>query len=126
MPSKSKNFIIPLVVYPFDLMVSFGETDEQLFARLRKTNVKEDEFNNAAFDGDECKGRYCLFKCGASLIRLRHTPKTSADFGYLHHELFHAVSGIMWRIGVQLEIKVSDEAYAYLIGYLTEQIYTHI
>ena len=44
MKSKSKNFIIPLVVYPFDVMVSLGETDEQLKKALSKYNVEWETF----------------------------------------------------------------------------------
>ena len=126
MRSKTKNFIIPLVVYPFDIMVSLGETDEQLFHKFKKTNVEENEYDNAKYGSNNCRGRYCLFRCGASLIRLRKPPVTPEDYGYLQHEIFHAASTILWKVGVNLEPRVSDEAYAYLIQYLTEQIYSKI
>lgn len=121
-----KNFIIPLVVYPFDVMISMGENDSSLFKKLRSTNVGEHELVNAKFDGDIGLGRYCMFECGASLIRIRNYPKSNSDFGNLQHEIFHAVVSVMWRIGMKLEIYVSDEAYAYLTEYLTTEIYKRI
>jgi len=64
-----------------------------------------------------------MFGCGATIIRLWNYPTYPEDFGSLAHEIFHAVSFVMYRIGQTLEIRVSDESYAYLIGYLTTQIY---
>ncbi len=118
-----KNFIISLDIYPFDVMVSVGEEDDTLFKRLRKLSISEDEFEMTRFDTENGRGRYCLFKTGASLIRLKQEPKTPEQFGTLQHEIFHCASSILWRVGIKLKMKYSDEAYAYLIGYLTEKIY---
>lgn len=127
MKKKSLNFIIPLMVYPFDVMFSFSETDQELFNRLSKFNgIDDDEFENAKLDGQQGMGRYCLFRCGASLIRLKYLPKTPFDYGCLQHEIFHAATAIMWKIGAKLKIKTSDESYAYLIQYLTEHSYNKI
>lgn len=52
-------------------------------------------------------------------------PKSVTDYGTLAHEIFHAVTFILTRIGMSLTNE-SDEAYAYLIGYLTKEIYKHI
>jgi hypothetical protein len=123
--SMPKNFIVPLVVYPFDVMVSLGETDKELFDKLRKKGISEDELQEVVLKRTTL-ARYCLFDCGASLIRMRNIPKTNSEYGHLQHEIFHAVSSILWSIGMKLEIKTSDEAYAYLIGYLTQEIYKMI
>ena len=71
-------------------------------------------------------GRYCLFKSGQSLIRIKGKPKTPEEFGTLQHEIFHIAASLLWRIGMKLKVKSSDEAYAYLIGYLTTEIYKKI
>lgn len=123
---KSMNFIIPLHIYPFDVMVSIGEIDDLLFKKLLSLNVGKEELEHAKFEDIVGRGRYCMFECGASLIRIKKRPKNAIEFGVLSHEIFHAVVSIMWKIGMKLEISASDEAYAYLIGYLTDQIYAKI
>ena len=35
---KSKNFIVPLIVYPFDVMVLIGEDDDALEKKLSKSD----------------------------------------------------------------------------------------
>lgn len=123
MKKGNKNFIIKLGAFPFDVMFSFGETDKEVFAILRQKGIPEKELEHASIAG---VGRYCLFENGASLVRLKCKPTTPFDYGCLQHEIFHAVSSILWHIGMKLEIKTSDEAYAYLIGYLTEEVYKRI
>ena len=120
--SKCKNFIISLDVYPFDIMVSVGEESAVLFKKLIKAGVSDKEVLLAEYEniGD---ARYCLFEDGQSLIRIKSVPKTPKEYGHLQHEIFHCASAILWRIGMKLKIKTSDEAYAYLIQFLTERIY---
>jgi hypothetical protein len=120
---KTVNFILPLIIYPFDVMVSMGETDEQLKKTIKRYSVTEKELDEISLIGS---GRYCLFECGASLLRTKTIPTSAFDFGVLQHEIFHATVSVLWKIGMKLEINVSDEAYAYLAGYLTEQIYKRI
>ena len=119
---KGKNFIIELAIYPFDVMVSIGEESNKLFERLIASGVDENEVTNAEYEniGD---ARYCLFNSGQSLIRIKKKPETPKEYGHLQHEIFHCAASILWRIGMKLKIKTSDEAYAYLIQFLTEQIY---
>jgi len=122
--SHTKNFIISLIVYPYDVMVSIGETDKQLKKRLAYYDIHDDKTwkysspnkcaKSAIFMGDQC------------LIRIKGNPTTAVDFGNLQHEIFHVVTLVMQRIGMDLKIKVSDEAYAYLIGYLTKEVYEKI
>lgn len=105
-------------------MVSFGETDEQVIKRLNKTNVRKDEYH--LITEMKGQGRAVVFDCGATMLRLYNYPKYPEDYGSLSHEIFHIVSFVMYRIGQPLEVRVSDEAYAYLIGYLTKEIYKKI
>jgi hypothetical protein len=122
---KYKNFIIPLVVFPFDVMVSIGQDSDSLFKELIKRGVPENDVQMAEYENIGT-ARYCLFSTGQSLIRIKKKPQTPKEYGHLHHEIFHTVASIMWRIGMKLEITVSDETYAYLIQYLTEQIYSKL
>ena len=123
MKSKKLNFIVPLIVYPFDIMVSFGETNEEIDKHLSKYNLTAGDVQLATFTSETVQGRSVMFSSNQSLIRLRHLPKEPKHFGDLQHEIFHCVSFIMWKIGMPLEIQKSDEAYAYLVGYVTNEIY---
>jgi hypothetical protein len=70
-------------------------------------------------------GRTVMFKSGHFLIRMPVVPSTCGEYGTLAHEIFHCVEFLMERIGMRLTVD-SDEAYAYLIGYLTTEIYKRI
>lgn len=121
---KSINFIVPLVVYPFDVMVSISESDESLFAKLKKKGVDITDTSLSVYS-DTHRGRTILFKGNQSLIRMYELRDTPEWYGNLAHEIFHAAEFIMERIGMKLTTE-SDEAYAYLIGYLTKEIYSKI
>ena len=126
--SKSKpfNFIIPLVVYPFDIMVSIGETDADICRTLAKNGVSLPDQELILFASSTTKGRTAMFSTNQTCIRLQRHPKSCIDYGILQHEIFHAASFILDRIGMTLHIGHSDEAYAYLIGYITTEIYKRI
>jgi hypothetical protein len=120
---KSFNVVIPLVIYPFDVMVSCGQSDEELIKELTKKGVDaEEEKHLWQLASPTAPGRTAMFSRGQTILRLRNFPDTSFDYGCLAHEVFHAVTFIMWKIGMKFKIMKSDEAYAYLVGYLTEQI----
>ncbi len=116
------NKIIPLVIYPFDVLISFNQTDEELGKVLRRLGVKEHEDVNWKMERVTGVGRTCRFEHGGTMIRLKNFPDSSFDYGCLNHEIFHAVCYIMDAVGMPLQVGVSDEAYAYLIGYLTQEI----
>lgn len=122
--SKSMNFIIPLVIYPFDVMVSFAESDEQVVAHLKKYGIDTTDNKGWTFE-ETTKGRCVIFPGHQTLIRLLDFPTTVEQYGCLQHEIFHAVHFITRKMGFKLKVS-SCEAYAYLIGYLTEKIYEKI
>lgn len=121
MKSKKLNFIIPLVVYPFDVMISIGQTDAELKKIIEKTTT---EWN----DNMKCvgKGLFYMTKENQSLIRLWNYPTTNEDYGTLQHEIFHCVTHILDRVGMKFVLQKSDEAYSYLVGYLTTEIYKRL
>ena len=120
---KGQYFIIKPDVYPFDVMVSIDETDDVLLKRLlRYGNTKKDckgLFNMCALS----RGRCHIFKDSAqTVIRLKLQPKKVDMIALISHEVFHAVSFILDRIGMKLDLYSSDEAYAYLTEYLMLEI----
>ena len=116
------NFIIDLKVYPFDVMVSFGESDDKLRKKLSGLGI-DNEDHLWQYGSDTCVGRAATLSNNASILRMRKNPETATEFATLHHEIFHVVTFVMMRVGIKLKILVSDEAYAYLIGYITKEIY---
>jgi hypothetical protein len=125
---KSINKIIPLVIYPFDVMISFGESDKQIGDALRGFGIIESESHESLlFNMDKVKtlrGRMVMFSGKQTVLRLNFIPKTNnpEHMGLLQHEIFHAVGFIMQEINTPLN-EDTHETYAYLIGYLTEKIY---
>lgn len=69
-----------------------------------------------------CNGRTVHLDGGQTMIRMNGKVKTPEQFGTLAHEIFHAVDFIFTRLNMKLS-RDSDEAFAYAIGYVTEQIY---
>lgn len=119
MKHKSLNFIIPLVVYPFDVMVSFCQSDQDLTKSLNRNGWKWDDLLKLKGDG-----KFVLFpEFNGTVIRMRHYPDNPDRKGTLAHEVFHAVTYILDLIGMDFKINSSDEAYSYLTGYITKEIY---
>jgi len=56
------------------------------------------------------------------IIRTHLLPIDPASHGTLAHEIFHAIDFVLRDVGMVLS-EQSYEAYAYLIGYLTKEIY---
>lgn len=114
--SKDGFHIITNPVYPFDVMVCFNKSYEDIRKKLLKVLPDEAKDGIALFENIK-DGRTVMSRTGQTFICLnRITHKTIA------HESFHAVELIFNRIGMKLGEK-SSEAYAYFIGFLTEEIY---
>lgn len=103
-------------------MVSAGQTDEELEKIFKKYKIDGEEYL-WKFTSDSCQGRAAQFTNGALLLRLRHFPETEFDYGILAHEIFHIGIFLMERIGASpIETGRNDEACAYVIQYLTQEI----
>lgn len=121
--SKSQNFIIPLIVYPFDVMVSVNQTDDELLKSVKQFGLNRNDISEILNLHETVKARtLMLLTTNQTFIRLKSKPKKTSEYGTLQHEIFHAIDFIFRKIGISLSAD-SDEAYAYLIGYLTEKIY---
>ena len=114
---RSLNAVIPLVIYPFDLMVSLGQTDEQLKASLKKYGIKWQDSLTL-----DCPAHYVRLERNQPVIRMANYPITVTDYGVLQHEIFHAADQTLRYMGFKLT-NDSDEAYAYLIEYITREVY---
>lgn len=120
---KTANFIIPLVIYPLDVMVSYNEADDVFFRRLKKYVVSDTELKDCQLtDCDDA--RTIMTEKNQTIIRFKPPRRGDRNrfLGVVAHECFHAASYVMYKVGMKLEIEVSDEAYSYLIQYLVQEI----
>lgn len=128
---KKLNKIIPIGLYPFDLMISFNETDKQVRKALKRYNITPEKSNEeTVFEMEEIKkkvGRMVMFTGRQTIVRLNFMPhlKNSFEMGLLQHEIFHTVGFFMSEIHTPLNDD-THEVYAYLVQYLTEQIYKEL
>lgn len=120
------NFTIKTGVYPFNIMVSVDEDDDIVLKRLIKNGISKEECSIITPLSAGTAARTVMFESGATMIRLKSNNDVAKFFGYISHEAFHATTFILERVGIELKVMVSDEAYAYLIGYISESIIRRI
>ena len=116
MAVNKKCFVISCVIFPYDVMILFNLQYPDLEKTLKR-HLPIDVHNEIkAFDSDY-DATTVLFSTGQTCIHFR--KKTA---GVVAHEIFHAVHFILDRLGMKLTVE-SGEAYAYLIQYLTNEVY---
>lgn len=129
---KSYNFIVPLVLFPFDIMFSIGQTNEEfnkfVFNRLQKcdyTTLKEIE--KIIFEMPDTHRGRCAhnFEGGQTIVRVKSLIFPE-NYGTLAHEIKHAVDFILWHHLGMKPRKNNEELFAYAIGYVTQEVYKHI
>lgn len=115
-----KSFeVIPLVIYPFDVCISINQSDKQLRKSMNGQDMTDSE---GLFDLPKTtSARTVMLPSNLTIIRFKVHKDIRHD--HIAHEIFHAVTFIMERIGMEFIIMKSDEAYAYLIGYITKKVY---
>jgi hypothetical protein len=120
MKLKPRSTIINLSVYPFDLLVSFNEKDDEVFNKLNElgANVEMSDIETKTTQA----GKSILFSTNHSLIRIPIFTGTPNDYGVLAHEIFHIAEFVLNRVGIT-HSSDSNESFAYLIQYITKEIY---
>lgn len=118
------NFIIKLVVYPFDIMVSIDESDKKLAKNLREFGVKKNLLG-AIYMPKTGVGKTIMFEGNRTLIRLKSGDDKNIFISKIAHESFHAVSFIFQVIGIKLTNE-SEESFTYLLDYIILQILNKI
>ena len=133
---KSKAFAIDLAIYPYTVFVCFKnliELEELLKTHkygcdastavtvIEKVSTYVKENNCAGYCDD------CTLPNGNLIIYFPVTNIKDMNyyFNMIPHEAFHAAEMVLSNVGVPLT-KSSDEAYAYLISYISEQIFQQI
>jgi hypothetical protein len=120
---KKINHLFYLEVYPFHVMFSCGETDEQLAKNLSlKMAIGQRDINRTKWKDPSHAGRFVQFSGKDCLIRIRNKPETALDYNFLQHEILHCTIAILVTVHLYLTDR-SEEAYCYLNGYITQKIY---
>lgn len=120
----SRAFVIDIPLYNRDLLVVFGDTEYLAKQVSEAYDIPLHEVYPIIEDIDgRSDGRYYFnVEQGSRLVWMPRVPEEPQEYATLAHEIFHAVFGIMDEIGAS-PTKDSEEAYAYLVGYLTKEIY---
>jgi hypothetical protein len=108
--------VIPIDVYGHDIVVSIGQSDEDLYEEI-KENISKKKFDKKMTNQKSIATTFKL-KTGCILIRFKDDIDNP---GIVAHEAFHAIVYLFEKIGIEYAYE-SEEAYAYSLEYLTNQI----
>jgi hypothetical protein len=108
--------VIPLEVYGHDVIVSIGQTDDDLYEHI-KENISKKDFKKHMTKQTAIATTHKM-RSGCILIRFKDDIDNP---GIVAHEAFHAIVFLFKKIGIQFCYE-SEEAYTYTLEYLTNQI----
>lgn len=120
---KSQFILIDFAIYPYNLLVCLEATEEETIKFLKRKfkYILSDEEKEVIKMAKNGNGRFCRLKNGAYVMRINNDIKTARGLATLAHETFHAVHFLMNDVGITLSDE-SDEAYAYLTGYIIREV----
>lgn len=108
--------VIPIDIYGHDIVISIGQTDEALYEDIGE-NISKKQFDKRFANQTSIATTFKL-KTGCILIRFKDNIDNP---GIVAHEAFHAIVYLFEKIGIEFAYE-SEEAYAYALEYLTNQI----
>ena len=108
--------VIPIDVFGHDVVVSIGQSDDDLYEHIRE-NISKKKFDKKMTNQKSIATTFKL-KTGCILIRFKDDIDNP---GIVAHEAFHAIVYLFEKIGIEYAYE-SEEAYAYTLEYLTNQI----
>jgi len=116
-------FTINCKVYPFDIIVCLGDNRKKISKFLRKNSTEED---SGVFEEINLSvGTSIMLPSGCTILYLKKYPNSIGGLAILQHEIFHCVFFILEYVGIRYS-KKSDEAFSYLIEYITKEIYNKL
>lgn len=126
---KNKCFEIKLSIYPQKIFVVFGEFNKQLTKLLLNTKHPSDQKHidqiiKSFNDDDKYAAITLLLDNGNIIIHFKDCEKDCL-YEYIPHEALHAVNDILKYIGMGKLSNSTGEAYCYLLGYITKEIFTN-
>lgn len=126
-----KPFIFVVPPYPPGIMVSLGQTLDELTQSIKRLKTIDSRSKLAlieAFEENDMNNANTVMYEAAHLIIIQlpfARIRTPRHRGILAHEIFHAAELIAKQIGLK-HCDQSSEAFAYLIDYITEEIYKRL
>ena len=121
-----KMFVINAAVYPFDTVVAIGQIEADIVkyieSELKYELDNEEKTYFVKFAG---KGKTLQLKNGTGVLWVKRFNDGPFSHGVLSHEIFHVAYQILCSVGIKLTDS-SEEAFSYLIQYLTQEILYNI
>jgi hypothetical protein len=110
--------------YPIKIWVVMGcpQKDVLPYISTKAVPITLDDICHDADDYEEEIGKAVMFKNGCFLIWIRSLPENPLTLSNLVHEIFHTAYQIRTWIGAPYLTDESEEDWAYLISWLTENI----
>ena len=116
--------VIKGTVYPFDILVSINQTDDEFYSEV--SHLSDDNLESVFLNLDETVlARSYITKNNVSIIRFMNLDKENIPHGLISHEALHITSYILKRVGIDFSFE-TEEAYAYLLHYIVDNIYSTI
>lgn len=121
MTTKTTFSYVEIPIYRTCFFIVVGLSDEELKVRLREYISKPKEIQALVEDSRVDDGYQAMtaFLDGYSIIRF-NSHEDVKDINMISHEAFHVVCSIMRHIDMPLS-EDSEEAFAYLLGFIVEQ-----
>ena len=121
---KNMFKVIKGTVYPFDILVSINQTDDEFYSEVG--HLCDDDLENVFLNLDETVlARSYITKNNVSIIRFMNLDKENIPHGLISHEALHITSYILKRVGIDFNFE-TEEAYAYFLNYIVDNIYSTI
>ncbi len=117
-----RAFVVKYGSYPYEVMVSIGQSDEARLRALKKHFNKKIRRSDNTLENQD---GLCIDFGGDSMIAVRAFKDEPEWYGALSHEIFHAVFNLFNHIEMPLS-ESSNEAYAYVLDFLTTEIYKRL
>ena len=117
-------FDIKCDIYPSDVLVFVDERKKNIKKLLKGINYSNKEISHTLKKIKQSNGRCRMMSDGLVVIILK--SNINDFYSKICHESFHASTFILDRIGVKFKLGVSDEAYAYLVGYISKEIFNKL
>ena len=113
--------IIKVTVYPFDVLVSLNQTDEEFYSEVG--HLSDDDLEDVFLNLDETVlARSYFTKNNISIVRFVNIDKDNLPHGLISHEIFHITTFILNKVNIKFSFE-TDESYAYLLHYLIDEVY---
>ncbi len=107
--------VIPIDIYDHDVVLSVNQSDEELLADMGDVSIKKFDRH---LRGQKNLGRTVRFKGGGIVMRF---ITEDMNCNLISHEAYHATHYLLRRVGIPYCLE-TEEAYAYLLGYIVGKI----